>query len=73
VPQKGSNSFKNFIKLKNSKINKKKKFKVQNFQKTSIFNYFFLISRFQNFKKFKILKGVVFPRALARGKQPLVG
>jgi hypothetical protein len=45
VPQKGNNSFKNFIKFQNSKINNK--FKVQNFQKITIF---------QKFKNFKNLK-----------------
>jgi hypothetical protein len=37
--QKGNNSFKNFIKFQNSKINKKNN-KVQNFQKISILQNF---------------------------------
>ena len=45
MPQKGNNSFKNFIKFQNSKINNK--FKVQNFPKITIF---------QKFKNFKNLK-----------------
>jgi hypothetical protein len=41
VPQKGNNSFKNFIKFQNSKINEKKYSKFKNYKK------------FQNFKNFK--------------------
>jgi transposase len=57
VPQKGNNSFKNFIKFQNSKINNNnKKIKVQNFQKISIIKK---ISKFQKFpKNFKNFKSV---------------
>ena len=44
MSQKGNNSFKNFIKFKNFKINKKKIFKVQNVQKISIFPAFLCVS-----------------------------